>query len=880
MRNVIVSHRRRVNHAEYASTTTHRPIGLPRLLWLISFVLLWFLLAGCSHDDGGNTSAPIQAEENSDQNDPTSPVTPADPGENDPVAPTDPGNDDPVTPPAPENPVETNRTLRFASLDELAIYLQQANEPIYADDDLDREGDLANSGAAEMDSSPSFAEDGAVAAPATGSEVSSAERSDVNIQEFGVDEADIFRSDGKYIYAIEREQIVYAMDIARPAVMEGGDSAADVAEVDAVAANDQIGIALYDPDREDPCAATDSSGNSADCVSITAVDDVVTSEQGPGDSASAGSDGEAIAEPLPGGDTANAPPELAGDRVRIMAIGDPVTELESIGRFDPGQGEKAVALSGLYLPNNATELVMLGADRADPWHNWYDVAYWWQQETTVYFADVSNPTAPALTKTLTFQGGLVDSRVVDNTLYLMTRYYPPSVYTDGRDTAIDANTTGVVPGYRVDGQADYTAMVVDGCYVENVDSPRSGAMIAVIAVDLADPEHPQQTTCFVGEANTLYSSTNALYLAAEDYQYEVMPLTEMASGTSYEQRTLVHKFAFDGLDVRYRGTGVVPGYLADNPKEASFRFSEAGDRLRVVTEIPQPFDWFEPWPVFAEDDAAAIVTTEAAGSPVLVTILQDNGAGNDLEVIASLPNETRPEVIGLRGENLYASRFIGDYLYLVTFRTIDPLYVIDLTDPFDPKISGALKIEGFSDYLHPVADNLLLGIGKDAYPDENGHGESRGAWYQGLQIALFDVSDPANPMLWNDDRLIVGKRGTEAAVLHDHLAFAGMATENGYRFAFGVQLFDASNDPFNPREPWQYAGFTHHGLHRFEIDLGSRTITELPPLVTTEREWGGEISVSTWDDRALLIGESVHFYHDGLFWSQDWAGQLAAIGPQ
>jgi uncharacterized secreted protein with C-terminal beta-propeller domain len=89
-----------------------------------------------------------------------------------------------------------------------------------------------------------------------------------------------------------------------------------------------------------------------------------------------------------------------------------------------------------------------------------------------------------------------------------------------------------------------------------------------------------------------------------------------------------------------------------------------------------------------------------------------------------------------QGERIYAVRFIGDTGYVVTFRQTDPLFVIDASDPAKPKVVGELKLRGYSAYLHPVGDNLLIGVGQDATPD----GQRLGA-----QVSLFDVSDPANP---------------------------------------------------------------------------------------------------------------------------------------
>jgi uncharacterized secreted protein with C-terminal beta-propeller domain len=117
------------------------------------------------------------------------------------------------------------------------------------------------------------------------------------------------------------------------------------------------------------------------------------------------------------------------------------------------------------------------------------------------------------------------------------------------------------------------------------------------------------------------------------------------------------------------------------------------------------------------------------------------------------------------GERIHSARFMGDKCYVVTFKKVDPLFVIDLSSPADPKILGRLKIPGYSDYLHPFGDGFLIGIGKETVEAEEGDF----SWYQGLKVSLFDVRDLENPT--EISKLIIGDRGTDSPVLRDHKAF-------------------------------------------------------------------------------------------------------------
>ncbi|MGH2686543.1 MAG: beta-propeller domain-containing protein, partial [Actinomycetota bacterium] len=165
-----------------------------------------------------------------------------------------------------------------------------------------------------------------------------------------------------------------------------------------------------------------------------------------------------------------------------------------------------------------------------------------------------------------------------------------------------------------------------------------------------------------------------------------------------------------------------------------FSMDEHEGNLRVATTSA-------PW--FGGDVAAGPV------SESFVTVLSQRG--EELVEIG--------KVGGLgKDERIYSVRFIGDLGYVVTFRQVDPLYVLDLSNPEAPAVRGELKILGYSAYLHPMADGLLLGVGQDA--SEEGR-------VQGTQLAVFDVSDPANPRRVH--QLRIDQSSSEAE--YDHHAF-------------------------------------------------------------------------------------------------------------
>ncbi|MGF1548158.1 MAG: beta-propeller domain-containing protein [Thiotrichales bacterium] len=524
-------------------------------------------------------------------------------------------------------------------------------------------------------------------------------------------------------------------------------------------------------------------------------------------------------------------------------------------------GANALQPEGLYLDASRGQLVALAGSGNALWERWFYPVYWREQRTELTWIDVADPAAPVLGKRLDFDGQLVASRRIGSTLFMVLRHYPrvPGLVDfplSSRETAQNAallaarTAAEFLPAYRRDGAAAKPMVVPGDCYLDPANENAGADVITLVALDLASPQAEFRSRCFVGNTEALYASPNALYLAATRYRYTIDGQTAQYTSAV---TTDVHKFELSAL--AYRGSGEVAGHLGWRQDAKSFRFSEHEGRLRVIT--------------FTGEGSAA-------RSPVQLAVLEEDPATARLTTLATLPNATRPAAIGLTGEQLYASRFIGDKAYLVTFRVTDPFYVIDLANPADPRIAGELKVEGYSDYLHPVGDGLLLGIGKDAIADlSSPWGDGRGAWYQGVKLALIDVSDPARPI--ERDRLVLGGRGTESTVLFDHHGFTGLRVGERFRVALPVQLHAEAK---SAAEPWASAGWTHTGLHRFEIDLGNAQIHPVGnPLVVesrAERTFGSAIGT----DRSVLIDDGVYYLHAGALWAQDWAGLQLPIGPR
>jgi uncharacterized secreted protein with C-terminal beta-propeller domain len=164
------------------------------------------------------------------------------------------------------------------------------------------------------------------------------------------------------------------------------------------------------------------------------------------------------------------------------------------------------------------------------------------------------------------------------------------------------------------------------------------------------------------------------------------------------------------------------------------------------------------------------------------------------------------------GEQIYSARFMGNRCYVVTFRNIDPLFVIDLANPAAPKVLGELKVTGYSGYLHPYDENHIIGIGKETDYDAT----EDFAWYQGVKISLFDVSDVSNPV--EIDKFEIGDRGTDSPILYDHKSLLFDKEKNLLVIPVAVAEIDENNYPDGVPD-WAYGNYVWQGTYVFDISL-------------------------------------------------------------
>jgi hypothetical protein len=231
--------------------------------------------------------------------------------------------------------------------------------------------------------------------------------------------------------------------------------------------------------------------------------------------------------------------------------------------------------------------------------------------------------------------------------------------------------------------------------------------LSIITLDLSAPETPVPAVSLIGDGHLIYGSATSLYVASDVYNSWLMMYPDKEEDW---QVTAIHRFdiAAQGTKAAYVASGKVPGHILNQ-----FAMSEWQGNLRVASTKEA---W---WGGDGQTTSENFVSVLAPGAGELQIIGQIDGIAE--------------------GERIYSARMIEDKGYVVTFVQVDPLFTLDLSDPTAPAIVGELKVPGFSTYIHPMADGNLLTIGQET--------TDNGDWVgvEGMKLEIFDVSDFADP---------------------------------------------------------------------------------------------------------------------------------------
>jgi len=368
--------------------------------------------------------------------------------------------------------------------------------------------------------------------------------------------------------------------------------------------------------------------------------------------------------------------------------------------------------------------------------------------------DITQKTHPELVRDVSMNGTYINSRMIDNWVYVIADqsaiYWLQEEYEVVLPAIDDNGEPKIVPVREIH-------------YSDNDDIAAAYTMI--IAVNIQDEtEETEMKVMLSGFATTLYVSQRNIYVVTPDWSW-----------WSNEGKTVIHRISINKGTIAIEASGSVPGRILNQ-----YSLDEYENHIRIATT----------------SSSSDMERSEFSNNVYVLN--------QEMEIVGTL-EDLAP------GEQIFSARFIGAKGYLVTFRNIDPLFTIDLSDPQAPTVLGQLKIPGFSNYLHPFDENHIIGIGKDAIPAK----DRDFAWYQGVKISLFNIADPDNPI--QVSTFLIGDRGTESPVLYDPHALL-------FDSRTGLMVFPVLEAKINPAKypqgilPETYGEYIFQGAYALSID--------------------------------------------------------------
>lgn len=465
------------------------------------------------------------------------------------------------------------------------------------------------------------------------------------------------------------------------------------------------------------------------------------------------------------------------------------------------------------------KLVVCGMDYLYyPYYDCYKPYYSYNPEVFVVIYDIDSRENPELEESHLLNGNYKSSRMIGDYLYIIVSQ----------------------PSYQIESESDLPAPPNEIYYADDYDDYYTYTTIMSINVENTMQESNRQVI-LMGSSTNIYVSLNNIYLTyfkrmswvesmerkVEEVFIPFLPTSttteiefvknsnlprrdklheidviigEYTDGLSnYEknrieqewqvreeefekdiqdelEKTMIHRIRIKNGNIQYQASGGIPGYVLNR-----FSMDEHQGHFRIATTTGQ---------VWRSGDGGA-------NNNVYVLDM-------DLAVVGGL-QDIAP------GESIYSARFMGNRGYLVTFKKVDPFFVIDLSDHENPVILGELKIPGYSNYLHPYDENHVIGIGKDA------HDMGDFAWYQGVKLSLFDVSDVQNPK--EISQFIIGDRGTDSLALYDPHAFLFSREKNLLVIPILLAEIDDSKYP-DGASPSTHGDYTYCGAYIFDISIG------------------------------------------------------------
>ncbi len=400
----------------------------------------------------------------------------------------------------------------------------------------------------------------------------------------------------------------------------------------------------------------------------------------------------------------------------------------------------------------------------------YPPPFYYHNTMKAIIFDISNRENVQQLREIELEGHYLTSRKIGSALYLVANknlgYYP----------LLAESTENPTPSYR-DTALKEEFINIGYEHIHYFPGFLTPNYLLVAGLNLEQSNTPVKVQTYLGAGENIYASSEHLYVAVTNYGCGDPEIRRPPSGPD----TMLYKFALDNGAVTYTAQGKVPGTVLNQ-----FSMDEYKGHLRLATTTG--FSWGNDGEISKNNVY------------ILDQALQITGRVEDLAP----------------GEKIYSVRFLEKKGYMVTFRTVDPLFVIDLQDPHRPRLLGALKIPGYSNYLHPYDENHILGFGKETMeiPQKDHQGRIIGSTVidLGMKLSLFDVSNVQNPV--EKFKTTIGGQGTHSELLQNHKALLWSKEKNLLAFPLTVMETKNSTPGIFPG----YGEFTFQGAYIYSID--------------------------------------------------------------
>lgn len=518
-------------------------------------------------------------------------------------------------------------------------------------------------------------------------------------------------------------------------------------------------------------------------------------------------------------------PSFTGTNVQVQGVDEPdrvktdgthlfVSTQNSVSIINAYPPNSTAVLSTLSFPNTS----VLGLEIAENRLMVINQQSGGTPKVELLLYDTTDLYSPRMIQNVSIPGSYVAARLANGYVYAVIQQPSYIFNSQGNATAVmPMASEGGVETELTPSSVYYTPNAAQISYYTMIPSVNmSSGKESVISV-------------LTGPSATVYVSTSNVYVVYTNYLdvYDVdgIPGNAWTGGVItpqlvvQAQNSTVLRASYSNGNVTVAKAGVVPGTVLNQ-----FSMDEYNGHFRIATSR------------FAMVNGATTMSDD-------VYVLNP-----DMTQVSALKNIAP-------GENIYAVRFVGETGYVVTYQQIDPLFVISFKDIVNPVILSALKVSGYSDYLHPLPGGYLIGVGKDSVPASNGNF----SYYLGLKLSLFRVFDNGTSV--QVSKMLIGDRGTDSPVLSDHLAFTFDSTRN--ITVIPLTLYVVSGNQTEGGGIPAYGDPVWQGVYVIKVTPSGFTLLGKVSQYPAGQNFGDSANSNLQIDRSIIIGDYLYTVSQG-----------------